>query len=167
MDEARVARRLAAIMAGDVAGYSRLMCVGEEGTHRQLKAHRKELVDPKITEHRGHIVKTTGGGMMVEFVSDVDAGRYAIHIQCGLIDRMANVAPELRIEFSIGINVGEIISDENDIYGDGVNVAARLQQLAEPGAIFVSEDVHHYVEGKLTIDFKDLGPQRVKNIDRP
>jgi len=167
MDEAHVARRLAAIMAGDVAGYSRLMCVDEEGTHRQLKAHRKELVDPKITEHRGHIVKTTGDGMLVEFVSAVDAVRYAIDIQRGMIERNANVAPERRIEFRIGINVGDIISDENDIYGDGVNVAARLQQLAEPGAIFVSEDVHHYVEGKLTIGFKDLGPQRVKNIDRP
>src|SRR5262245_10410989 len=167
MDEAHVARRLAAIMAGDVAGYSRLMCVDEEGTHRQLKAHRKELVDPKITEHRGHIVKTTGDGMLVEFVSAVDAVRYAIDIQRGMGERNANVAPDRRIEFRIGIDVGDIISDENDIYGDGVNVAARLEQLAEPGAIFVSEAVHHYIEGKLTIAFKDLGLQRVKNIDRP
>jgi class 3 adenylate cyclase len=167
MDEARVARRLTAIMAGDVAGYSRLMSVDEEGTHRQLKAHRRELVDPKITEHRGHIVKTTGDGMLVEFVSAVDALRYAIDIQRGMAERNASVAPDRRIEFRIGINVGDIISDENDIYGDGVNVAARLEQLAEPGAIFVSEAVHQYVEGKLTIGFKDLGPQRLKNIDRP
>jgi class 3 adenylate cyclase len=167
MDEPRVARRLAAIMAGDVAGYSRLMGLDEEGTHRQLKAHRKELIDPKIAEHRGHIVKTTGDGMLVEFVSAVDAVRYAIDIQRSMAKRNANVAPDRRIEFRIGINVGDIISDENDIYGDGVNVAARLEQLAEPGAIFVSDAVHQYVEGKLTIGFKDLGPQRFKNIDRP
>src|SRR6516225_10989336 len=147
---ARAERRLAAIMAGDIAGYSRLMGIDEEGTLRQLKAHRKELVDPKIAEHHGHIVKTTGDGMLVEFVSVVDAVRYAIDIQRGMAERNANVAPDRRIEFRIGINVGDIISDENDIYGDGVNVAARLEQLAEPGAIFVSEAVHQYVEGKLT-----------------
>ena len=125
MAEARVERRLAAIMAGDIVGYSRLMGVDEEGTLRQLKAHRKELIDPKIIEHRGRIVKTTGDGMLVEFVSVVDAVRYAVDVQRGMAERNANVATDRRIEFRIGINVGDIISDENDIYGDGVNVAAR------------------------------------------
>jgi TolB-like protein/Flp pilus assembly protein TadD len=167
MDEARVERRLAAIMAGDIAGYSRLMSVDEEGTLRQLKAHRKELIDPKITEHRGRIVKTTGDGMLVEFVSVVDAVRYAVDIQRGMAERNANVAPDRRIEFRIGINVGDIISDENDIYGDGVNVAARLEALAEPGGILVSRNVHDQVRDKLSFGFEDLGEQAVKNIARP
>ncbi len=138
MVEARVERRLAAILAADVAGYSRLMGVDEEGTLRQLKAHRRELVDPKITEHRGHIVKTTGDGMLVEFVSVVDAVRCAVEIERSMIERNAEMAPESRIQFRIGINVGDIISDDNDIFGDGVNVAARLEALADPGGIMVS-----------------------------
>ena len=117
MVEARVERRLAAIMAADIAGYSRLMGVDEEGTLRQLKAHRKELVDPKITEHRGHIVKTTGDGMLVEFISVVDAVRCAVDIQRSMVERNAEVPTETRIEFRIGINVGDIISDDNDIFG--------------------------------------------------
>ena len=136
MDEARVDRRLAAIFAGDIAGYSRLMGVDEEGTLRQLKAHRKELVDPKITEHRGRIVKTTGDGMLVEFVSVVDAVRCAVDIQRGMVERNASVPADKRIEFRIGINVGDIIIDGNDIFGDGVNVAARLEALADPGGIW-------------------------------
>src|SRR5450631_1524086 len=167
MDEARVERRLAAILAADVAGYSRLMGTDEEGTLRQLKAHRKELVDPKITEHRGRIVKTTGDGMLVEFVSVVDAVRYAVDIQRGMAERNANVAPDRRIEFRIGINVGDIISDENDIYGDGVNVAARLEALAEPGGIMVSRNVYDQVRDKLSFGFEDMGEQTVKNIARP
>src|SRR5215831_16295463 len=138
MPEDRVDRRLAAILAGDIAGYRRLMGADEEGTLRQLKIHRKELVDPKITEHRGRIVKTTGDGMLVEFVSVVDAVRCAVDIQRGMLARNAEVAPDRRIQFRIGINVGDIISDDNDIYGDGVNVAARLEALAEPGGICVS-----------------------------
>ena len=167
MDEARVERRLAAIMAGDIAGYSRLMGVDEEGTLRQLKAHRKELVDPKITEHRGRIVKTTGDGMLVEFVSVVDAVRCAVEIQRGMAERNADVAADRRIEFRIGINVGDIISDDNDIYGDGVNVAARLEALAEPGGIMVSRNVHDQVRDKLSFGFEDMGEQTVKNIARP
>ena len=167
MDEARVDRRLAAIMAGDIAGYSRLMGIDEEGTLRQLKAARKELIDPKITEHRGRIVKTTGDGMLVEFVSVVDAVRYAVDIQRGMGERNADVAPDRRIEFRIGINVGDIISDENDIYGDGVNVAARLEALAEPGGIIVSRNVYDQVRDKLSFGFEDLGEQIVKNIARP
>jgi TolB-like protein/lipopolysaccharide biosynthesis regulator YciM len=165
--EERVERRLAAILAGDIAGYSRLMGADEEGTLRQLKAHRKELVDPKITEHRGRIVKTTGDGMLVEFVSVVDAVRCAVEIQRGMAERNTTVPADRRIEFRIGITVGDIISDSNDIYGDGVNVAARLEALAEPGGIYVSRAVHEQVRDKLSFSFEDLGEQTVKNIARP
>jgi adenylate cyclase len=167
MVEELVNRRLAAIMAGDVSGYSRLMSADEEGTLRQLKGHRKELIDPKIVEHRGRIVKTTGDGMLVEFVSVVDAVRYSVDVQRGMAERNANVPPDRRIEFRIGINVGDIISDDNDIYGDGVNVAARLEALAEPGGILISRNVHDQVRDKLSFSFEDLGDQTVKNIARP
>ncbi len=167
MSEDRVDRRLAAIFAGDVASYSRLMGADEEGTLRQLKAHRKELIDPKITEHRGRIVKTTGDGMLVEFVSVVDAVRCAVDIQRGMAERNDDVPTESRIEFRIGINVGDIISDDNDIYGDGVNVAARLEALAEPGGIMVSRNVFDQVRDKLSFGFEDMGEQAVKNIARP
>jgi adenylate cyclase len=167
MPEDRVDRRLAAIFAGDVAGYSRLMGLDEEGTLRQLKAHRKELVDPKVTEHRGRIVKTTGDGMLVEFVSVVDAVRCAVDIQRGMAERNVEVPQDRRIEFRIGINVGDIIIDNNDIYGDGVNVAARLESLAEPGGITVSRNVHDQVCDKLSFGFEDMGEQIVKNIARP
>ena len=167
MPEERVDRRLAAILAGDIAGYSRLMGVDEEGTLRQLKAHRKELVDPKITEHRGRIVKTTGDGMLVEFVSVVDAVRCAVDIQRGMAERNANVPADKRIEFRIGINVGDIIIDGDDIFGDGVNVAARLEALADPGGIMVSSVVHDQVRDKLSFGFEDMGEQTVKNIARP
>ena len=167
MAEERVDRRLAAIFAGDIAGYSRLMGVDEEGTMRQLKAHRKELVDPKITEHRGRVVKTTGDGMLVEFVSVVDAVRCAVDIQRGMAERNSEVPPDKRIEFRVGINVGDIISDSNDIYGDGVNVAARLEALADPGGIMVSRTVYDQVRDKLSFGFEDLGEQNVKNIAHP
>ena len=167
MVEARVDRRLAAILAADIAGYSRLMGSDEEGTLRQLKAHRKELVDPKITEHRGRVVKTTGDGMLVEFVSVVDAVRCAVDIQRSMVERNAEVPTENRIRFRVGINVGDIISDDNDIYGDGVNVAARLEALAEPGGICVSRNVHDQVRDKLGFSFEDMGEQTVKNIARP
>jgi TolB-like protein/class 3 adenylate cyclase len=167
LGEERVDRRLAAIFAGDVAGYSRLMGADEEGTLRQLKAHRKALVDPKITEHRGRIVKTTGDGMLVEFSSVLDAVRCAVDIQRGMLERNAEVPPELRIEFRIGINVGDIIIDGDDIFGDGVNVAARLEALAEPGGICVSRTVHDQVRDKLSFSFEDMGEQAVKNIARP
>src|SRR5262245_52364883 len=167
MPEERVDRRLAAIWAGDIAGYSRLMGVDEEGTLRQLKAHRKELVDPKITEHRGRIVKTTGDGMLVEFVSVVDAVRCAVDIQRGMAERNASVPVDKRIEFRIGINVGDIIIDGDDIYGDGVNVAARLESLADPGGIMVSRVVHDQVQDKLGFEFDDMGEQAIKNIARP
>src|SRR3954471_23722218 len=167
MPEDRVDRRLAAIFAGDIAGYSRLMGIDEEGTLRQLKGHRKELIDPKITEHRGRIVKTTGDGMLVEFVSVIDAVRCAVDIQRAMIDRNAGIPADKRVEFRVGINVGDIISDANDIYGDGVNVAARLEALAEPGGIMVSRNVYDQVRDKLSFGFEDMGEQTVKNIARP
>jgi TolB-like protein len=167
MAEERVDRRLAAIFAADIAGYSRLMGADEEGTLRQLKAHRKELVDPKITEHRGRIVKTTGDGMLVEFVSVVDAVRCAVDIQRGMLERNSGIPAEKRIQFRIGINVGDIIIDGDDIYGDGVNVAARLEALADPGGIMVSRVVHDQVQDKLGFEFDDMGEQAVKNIARP
>ncbi len=154
-------------MAGDVAGYSRLMGIDDEGTLRRLKAHRKELVDPKIAEHRGRIVKTTGDGILVEFVSVVDAVRCAVEIARGMSDRNTDVPTDRRIEFRIGINVGDIISDGIDIFGDGVNVAARLEALAEPGGIMVSRVVYEQVRDKLDFGFEDLGEQTVKNIARP
>jgi adenylate cyclase len=167
MPEDRIDRRLAAIFAGDIAGYSRLMNIDEEGALRQLKGHRKELVDPKITEHRGRIVKTTGDGMLVEFASVVDAVRCAVDIQRGMGERNANVPAEKRIQFRIGLNVGDIIIDGDDIYGDGVNVAARLEALADPGGIMVSRVVHDQVQDKLGFEFDDMGEQSVKNIARP
>ncbi len=167
MAEARVERRLAAILAADVAGYSKLMGVDEEGTLAALKASRREIIDPKIAEHRGRIVKTTGDGMLVEFVSVVDAVRCAVDIQRGMAERNFEVPTDKRIEFRIGINVGDIISDDNDIYGDGVNVAARLEALADPGGIMVSRTVHDQVRDKLSFGFEDMGEQTVKNIARP
>jgi adenylate cyclase len=167
MVEDRVDRRLAAIFAADVAGYSRLMGVDEEGTLRQLKAHRKELVDPKITEHRGRIVKTTGDGMLVEFGSVVDAVRCAVDIQRGTRERNSDIPAEKRIQFRIGINVGDIIIDGDDIYGDGVNIAARLEGLAEPGGVCVSDDAQRQIRGKVDTSLEDMGPQNLKNIAEP
>src|SRR6185436_646419 len=132
-----------------------------------LKAHRRELIDPKIAEYGGRIVKTTGDGLLLEFVSVVDAVRCAVDIQRGMAERNAEVQADRRIEFRIGINVGDIISDSNDIYGDGVNVAARLEALAEPGGITVSRNVHDQVRDKLSFGFEDMGEQVVKNIARP
>jgi adenylate cyclase len=160
-------RRLAAILAADVAGYSRLMGVDEEGTLGRLKAHRRELIDPKIREHRGRIVKTTGDGMLVEFASVVDAVRCAVEFQRGMLAREADVPDERRIQFRIGINLGDIIADGDDIFGDGVNVAARLEALSEPGGICVSRTVRNHVRDKLPYAFEDMGEQMVKNIARP
>jgi adenylate cyclase len=167
MAKARVERRLAAILAADVAGYSRLMGVDEEGTLAALKACRRELIDPKIAEHRGRIVKTTGDGALVEFGSAVDATRCAMEIQRAMATRNVSIPEDLRVEFRIGINVGDIIIDEGDIYGDGVNVAARLEGIAEPGGISISEDAWRQVQGKVVANFIDLGEQSLKNIARP
>src|SRR5437764_7429855 len=160
-------RRLAAIVSADVAGYSRLMGHDESRTLAALKAHRRELIDPKIAEYGGRIVKTTGDGLLLEFPSVVDAVRCAVDVQRGMAERNERVAADHRIEFRIGINVGDIIIDDDDIFGDGVNVAARLQTLAEPGGICVSSVVRDQVLDKLSFSFEALGPQDVKNIARP
>ena len=160
-------RRLAAILAADVAGYSRLMGADEEGTHERLKAHLRELVDPKIKEHRGRIVKNTGDGMLVEFASVLDAVRCSVEVQRGMIDREPGVPEERRIRFRMGINLGDVIAERDDIYGDGVNIAARLEGLAEPGGIYISRMVQDQIRDKLPYAFEDLGEQSVKNIARP
>ena len=160
-------RRLTAILAADVAGYSRLMGADEEGTHERLKAHRRDLVDPKIAEHNGRIVKTTGDGMLVEFPSVVDAVRCAVGVQRGMAERNEAIPPEKRIEFRVGINLGDVIAEGEDIFGDGVNVAARLEALAEPGGVFISNTVYDHVRDRLSFGFEDLGEQSVKNIARP
>jgi adenylate cyclase len=160
-------RRLTAILAADVAGYSRLMGADEEGTHERLKAHRRALVDPKIAEHHGRIVKTTGDGMLVEFPSVVDAVRCAVEVQRGMVERNAAIQADERIEFRVGVNLGDVIAEEDDIFGDGVNIAARLEALAEPGGICVSRVVRDQVRDKLDYTFEDMGEQQVKNIARP
>src|SRR5580693_6809239 len=142
-------RRLAAILALDVAGYSRLMSVDEEGTHERLKAHLGQLVDPKIKEHHGRIVKNTGDGLLAEFASVVDAVRCAAEVQRGMIDRDSAEPYDRRIEFRIGINLGDVIAEGGDIFGDGVNVAARLEALAEPGGIWISRTVRDHIRDKL------------------
>ena len=163
----RVERRLAAVLAADVAGYSRLMGSDEEGTLARLKAVRKALVDPTIASHRGRIVKTTGDGMLVEFASAVDAARCAVEVQRGMAGQNADVPQDVRIEFRIGIHVGDIIIDDNDIFGDGVNIAARLEGIAEPGGVCMSNDAYRQVRGKVEIVCDDMGPQPLKNIAEP
>jgi adenylate cyclase len=160
-------RRLTAILAADVAGYSRLMGADEEGTLDRLKAHRRELMDPKIKECRGRMVKTTGDGMLIEFPSVVDAVRCAAEIQRAMIDRNVEQTDDRRIRFRVGINLGDIIAEGGDIFGDGVNVAARLEALAEPGGICISRVVYDQIRDKLPYPFEDLGEQSVKNIARP
>jgi TolB-like protein/class 3 adenylate cyclase len=160
-------RRLAAILAADVAGYSRLIGADEEGTLDRLRSIRAEVIDPKITEHRGRIVKTTGDGLLVEFASVVDAVRCATQIQTAMAKGNAEIALERRIEFRIGINMGDVVVEDGDIFGDGVNVAARLEGLADSGGICVSARVQEDAAGKLDLTFDDLGEQRLKNIARP
>jgi TolB-like protein/class 3 adenylate cyclase len=167
MSTARVERRLAAILAADVAGYSRLMGGDEEGTLARLKACRRAVVDPKIAEHRGRIVKTTGDGMLVEFASAVDAVRCAVEIQRGMANGNVGVPEAKRIEFRIGIHVGDIIIDDDDIFGDGVNIAARLEGIADPGGICISDDAHRQIRGKTEIVYDDMGHQSLKNISEP
>jgi TolB-like protein/class 3 adenylate cyclase/Tfp pilus assembly protein PilF len=160
-------RRLAAVLAADVAGYSRLMGADEEGALARLKAIRKTLVDPTIAAHRGRIVKTTGDGMLVEFASAVDAVRGAVEVQRSMAQQNADVPPDVRIEFRIGIHVGDIIFDDNDIFGDGVNIAARLEGIAESGGVCMSDDAYRQVRGKVEIACDDLGQLSLKNIAEP
>jgi adenylate cyclase len=162
-----VERRLAAILAADVAGYSRLMGADEEGTHERLRALFREVVNPKIKEHHGRVVKNTGDGILVEFASVVNAVRCAVAMQQGMAERNTPVSAENRIAFRIGIHQGDIIVEDGDIFGDGVNVAARLEALAEPGGICVSARVQEDVTGRLDLAFEDLSEQQVKNIARP
>jgi adenylate cyclase len=157
-------RRLAAILAADVVGYSRLMGADEEGTLERLKALRRELIDPKIVEHHGRIVKTTGDGLLIEFASVVDAPRCATEVQTAVAERNVDVPHEKRIQFRVGIHQGDIVVDEGDIFGDGVNVAARLEGLAHPGGICVSGRVQEDTTGKLDLVFEDMGQQTLKNI---
>ena len=161
-----VERRLAAILAADIAGYSRLMGADEVGTLQALKAHRRELVDPAITLHRGRIVKTTGDGMLVEFASIIDGVGCAVAVQRGMLRRNADVAEDKRIVFRIGINIGDIIIDGDDIFGDGVNVAARLEMICEPGGLCISRGANDQIRDKLSLAFADLGEQTMKNIAR-
>jgi adenylate cyclase len=162
-----VERRLAAVLAADVAGYSRLMGNDEEGTLARLKFLRKTLIDPAIASHRGRIVKTTGDGVLVEFASAVDAARSSAEVQRRMAEQNAAWPQEQRIQFRIGIHVGDIIIDDNDIFGDGVNIAARLEGIAEPGGVCISDDAHRQIRGKVDVTFDDMGEQNLKNIVEP
>jgi TolB-like protein/class 3 adenylate cyclase/Flp pilus assembly protein TadD len=162
-----MARRLAAILAADVVGYSRLMAVDEKGTHARLKALRQDFLEPKVAEHKGRVVKLMGDGALVEFASVVDAVECAAAVQQGVAERQAALPEDQRIAFRIGINIGDIIIEDDDIYGDGVNVAARLEQLAEPGGICVSRTVYNHVKNKVAFGFEPMGEHRVKNIPEP
>jgi adenylate cyclase len=159
MAAGHVERRLAAILAADVVGYSRLMAADEEGTLARLNVHRREFLEPTIAEHRGRIVKRTGDGILIEFGSVVDAVRCAVQTQQGMTKRNDGLAADQRIEIRIGIHIGDIISEEGDIFGDGVNIAARLEGIAQPGGISISEDAWRQVQGKVTASFVDTGEQ--------
>jgi adenylate cyclase len=167
MGDERVERRLAAILAADVVGYSRLVGADEEGTLATLKGLRKSLIAPRIAEHRGRIVKTTGDGALVEFASAVDAVRCALEIQHAMAERNVDVREDRRIEFRIGINIGDVIIDEGDIYGDGVNIAAQVETLASPGAICLSDSAYQQIKGKVALGVSDMGEQQLKNIAQP
>jgi TolB-like protein len=167
LERERVERRLTAILVADVVGYSRLIGADDEATFAYLNAHHNALVHPKIDEHRGQIVRTTGDGLLVLFASAVDASRCAVEVQRGMVGRNAEVPPEARIEFRMGIEVGDIIIDGGSIHGDGVNVAARLEALAEPGGICISGRVQQDMHCRLDIAYQDMGEQQLKNIARP
>jgi len=167
MATATATRRLAAILAADVAGYSRLMGADEEGTHERFKAHLVELLDPKIREHHGRIIKTTGDGVLAEFASVVDAVRCAGEVQRAMAERDLDLSEERRLRFRVGINLGDVIADDDDIYGDGVNIAVRLEGLAASGGICISGTVRDHIGDRLPYAFEDLGEQSVKNIVRP
>jgi TolB-like protein len=163
----RVERRLSAIFASDVVGYSRLMEADEEGTLARMNAHRREFLEPTVAQNRGRIVKRTGDGVLIEFSSAVDAARCAVDIQRGMVERNAGVSPERRIELRIGIHVGDIMIEDDDIFGDGVNIAARLEGVAQPGGICMSDDAYRQIRGKIDVNFQDSGEQELKNIARP
>ena len=164
MVEQRVRRRLAAILVADVVGYGRLMSADEAGTRMRFNAFLDELINPSIAEHRGRVVKTTGDGLLVEFASVVDAVECAVEIQNGMAVRNGEEPDDRQIIFRIGVNLGDVIIEGDDIHGDGVNVAARLEALADPGTVVVSGTVHEHVRTKLDVRFNDLGPQEVKSL---
>jgi len=161
MSDQHAERKLAAILAADVAGYSRLMHADEEGTLRRFRAHLRELIEPRIAQHRGRIVKRAGDGLLIDFASAVEAVRCAVAIQAGMAEREHDMAPERRIAFRMGINLGDIVIDGEDIYGDGVNIAARLEALAEPGGVCISRTVRDHVGDRLPYPFDDIGEQSV------
>jgi adenylate cyclase len=163
----RVERKFSAILAADVAGYSRLMGADEEGTLASLNGHRRQLVDSCLAKHRGRIVKTTGDGLLAEFASVVDAVRCAVEVQTGMAECNAAVANDRRLDFRIGMNVGDIVEQDGDIFGDGVNIAARLEGIAEPGGICVSARVQEDAAGKVGQSFEDIGEQALKKIAKP
>jgi adenylate cyclase len=165
--ERRAERRLAAILSADMVGFSRLTGQDEEGTLARLQALRRDLIDPAIEEHRGRIVKTTGDGLLVEFASVVDAVRCALKVQRELAVQNTAVRVERRIEFRVGINLGDVVVEGEDLLGEGVNIAARLERMAEPGAICVSEDAYRQIKGKVEVAVQDLGEQSLKNIREP
>ena len=167
MAEERVQRRLAAIISADVVGYSKMMGQDEAGTLSRLKSLRAEFLHPSIAEYGGRIVKTTGDGTLIEFSSAVDAVSHAVDVQRGMAERNAKLPADQQIHLRLGINVGDIIIDGDDIFGDGVNVAARIEALAEPGGICISSRVHEYVGDRLDLAFEDIGPQSMKNIAEP
>jgi class 3 adenylate cyclase len=167
MGTAEVERKLAAILAADVAGYSRLMGADEEGTHASFVAHLRGLIEPKIREHRGRVVKTTGDGFLATFESVLGAVRCAVEVQRGMAERNATVPEPQRLVFRLGINACDMMIDGEDIYGDGVNIAARLETMAEPGGICVSARVQEDASGRLDLGFEDLGERQLKNIARP
>src|SRR6201981_3915811 len=166
-DQGNVERRLAAILAADVVGYSRLIGIDEEGTIERLRVLRRELIDPAISNYRGRIVKTIGDGILIEFPSVVDAVRCAVDVQRGMVGRNADVSPEQRIEFRVRINLGEVVVENEDLLGDGVNVAARLEGIAEPGGICISDAAYQQIRDKMDTNFEDAGEHRLKNIERP
>ncbi len=165
--EQEAKRRLAAIIAADVAGYSRLVGADEEGTLARWKAHWRELLEPKVAEYGGQVVRITGDGLLLQFTSAIAAVRYAVEVQCAMAERNAELPKERRIEFRMGINVGDIVIDGDDLWGVGVNIAARLESLADPGGICVSERVQEDVRGRLEISFEDKGAHQLKNIAYP
>ena len=167
MAEERVERRLAAILVADVVGYSRLIRADEEGTRAAVRHHVSETVEPQVAGHRGRIFKTVGDGLLAEFASVVDAVRCAIEIQNAVKGHNADIAADKRVEFRIGVNLGDVIAEGDDLHGDGVNVAARLEGLADPQGICISGSAFEQVRDKLEVGFEDLGDQQVKNIDRP
>ena len=163
----RLESRLATVLAADIAGYSRLMTADEEGTHRRLVSYRREVFEPKLREHRGRIVKSTGDGALVEFASVVNAVRFAVEVQRLVLARNAGLPQSRRIEYRIGVNLGDVIVASDDIYGHGVNVAARLEALASPGGICISAEAWRHVRGAIAAEFVDLGERQLKNIADP